>query len=154
MPNSLILSICKNSIREDLGTLDDLPYELANTIANVYYRAFCKAVHIFRYRRHFPGAMASLAPRRISGKKNLRRAVGRPFRTEFQAIADFVSEIRSIDKTAYPDLYRFAVTFMLDCLKYDIRDVGKKTELRRIIERQLKKPAVRELPGLVEMLNV
>ena len=154
MMNPLILNICKNSIRKDLGTLDDLPYELANTIANVYYRAFYRTARIFKYRRHFPESVGSLRPRRMGEKRNFRDEVFRSFRSEFQAVADFVREVRAIDETASPDLYWFAVKFILDCLKYDIQDVGKKTELRRVIERQLKKPAVREVPGLVEMLNV
>jgi len=154
MPNPLILCICKNSIREDLGTLDDLPYELANTIANLYYRAFYKAAYAFEYRRLSPKSAGSLRLCRLGGKQCVRDDMSRPFRSEFQAIADFVSEIRSIDKVDAPDLYWFAVKFMLDCLKYDIQDVGKKTELRRVIERQLKKPRIREVPGLVDMLNV
>jgi len=154
MPNPMILNICKNSIREDLGTLEDLPYELANTIANVYYRAFYKAAHVFTYRRHFPKSVGNLRPRRIDEKKNFRGEGFRLFRSEFQAVADFVGEVRAIDKTVYPDLYWFAVKFILDCLKYNIQNVGKKTELRRVIERQLKKPGIREVPGLVDMLNV
>lgn len=153
MPNPLILNICQKSIRADLGTLDDLPYELANTIANVYYRAFYNTAPIFQYRRYFQKSADNPGPRRVGEKQYDRNAMPRPFFLEFQAIADFVGEIRSIDKTAYPDLYWFAVKFMLDCFKYDIRNVGKKTELRRAIERQLKKPGIQEMPGLVEMID-
>ncbi|HLE24198.1 MAG TPA: hypothetical protein VI935_00950 [Thermodesulfobacteriota bacterium] len=35
-----ILELCKMKIYNELGSLDDLPYELANTVANVYYRLF------------------------------------------------------------------------------------------------------------------
>ena len=40
MPKKEILEMCEKGIRNDLESLDDLPYELANTVANVYYQYF------------------------------------------------------------------------------------------------------------------
>jgi hypothetical protein len=39
-----VLKLAENAIRKQLGTLDDIPYELANTIANIYYRFFESAL--------------------------------------------------------------------------------------------------------------
>lgn len=38
--NKNILKICRKVILYRLGGLDDISYELANTVANVYYRFF------------------------------------------------------------------------------------------------------------------
>ena len=38
MSNEDALEMAEGMIKNELGTLDDLPRELANTIANIYYK--------------------------------------------------------------------------------------------------------------------
>jgi hypothetical protein len=42
---------------------------------------------------------------------------------------------------------------MLDNLKYNIKDAGKKTGLRRTIERRLRAKYVNEIPNLIDILK-
>jgi hypothetical protein len=55
MINETALQACKYDIQKDLGTLDDLPYELANTIANIYYRFWDLSLDSLQRARDRPG---------------------------------------------------------------------------------------------------
>ena len=55
MPNQDVLELCEKTIRKDLGNIDDLPYELANTVANVYYKYFDQALDIMKRASNNPG---------------------------------------------------------------------------------------------------
>jgi hypothetical protein len=55
MPRKDVLEKCEKAIRKDLVSLDDLPYELANTIANVYYRFFKHTFDVMKQAANNPG---------------------------------------------------------------------------------------------------
>ncbi len=44
MPKQEILKLCEKEILNDFSNIDDIPYELANTIANIYYKSFDHAI--------------------------------------------------------------------------------------------------------------
>ena len=43
MIDQTVLEKCREAIQNSLGSLDDIPLELANTIANVYYDFYARA---------------------------------------------------------------------------------------------------------------
>ena len=55
MPKQDVFELCEKTIRKDLGNIDDLPYELANTVANAYYKYFDQALDIMKRARNNPG---------------------------------------------------------------------------------------------------
>jgi TPR repeat protein len=130
-----------NRIREQHGTLDDFPRELANTVANVYYR-FSEVVD-----SGMDGAMNQLldAPGAwLSEQAQLSADV--------KTVMGLSEDLREIDKDKQPNLYRHVVEFMLDVLKYRITNAHEKTGLRRTIERHLRRSKVDEIPDLIERL--
>lgn len=156
MPKKEILEMCENAIRKDIGSLDDLPYELANTVANVYYRYFNYAVDVMKQAANNPGWIPKQMKREtdmLSGLTSFLEDSAR-FKSDFEAAPEFIEGLREIDKHKQPNLYQFSVDFILDCLKYDIKDAQKKIGLRRMIERKFSKAKEREIPSLIDLLDI
>lgn len=154
-PQPEVLEICRNAIRKHLGMLDDLPRELANTVANVYYRYFvlsCDTV-IRSQGNH------NWLPKCKSGDEPLSEVMSSffkdvaQFKTDIESVPGFIEGLRRIDKARQPKLYRFTVKFILDCLKYNIPKASEKTLLRRMLERKLRKKKVKDIPNLIDFLN-
>jgi hypothetical protein len=55
VPKRQILEMCEKTIRMELGSLDDLPQELANTVENVYYRFFNLSMDVMKDAAGNPG---------------------------------------------------------------------------------------------------
>ena len=163
-----IFRMCKTAIRQKFGNLDDLPPDLANTVANIFYKSF------------------ELSPKWV-GKKSIKQRysnaslVGEELNSE-GGFADFLKNIISYYETAKDDRsiidkmvkqsrnvnnitemiyelrklnrndglpnYRNKVQDILDLMKYGIEDAGKKTLIMREIERDLKEKEVDEVPDL------
>lgn len=153
MPNMEALKMAEDHIREQLGTLDDLPNELANTIVNVYYKFYVNFLE-----------MAGDSKREFFIPKSIKRESGHlqqlfkkfmanqaEIATDLESAPKFIKGLRGIDKYAQPNLYKFTVEFILDCLKYNIENAQNKTGLRRMIERKFKKPD--EIPNLIDLMN-
>ena len=156
MPKQEVLEMCEKAIRNDLGDLDDLPYELANTLANVYYKYFDHAVDVMKRAANNPGWIPKEMKRETDMLEGLTSFVENTaiFESDFEAVPNFIEGLREIDKHEQPNLYQYTVDFILDCLKYDIKDAHKKTGLRRMIERKIKKRKVQEIPNLIGLLDV
>lgn len=151
-----VLEMCEKAIRKDLGNLDDLPYELANTVANVYYKCFDQAFDVMKRASNNPGWIPKEMKRETDMLKGLTSFVENSarFKSDFETVPNFIEGLREIDKHEQPNLYQYTVDFILDCLKYDIKDAHKKTGLRRMIERKIKKRKVQEIPNLIGLLDV
>lgn len=156
MPNQKVLEMCEKAIQKDLGDLDDLPYELANTVANVYYKYFDYAVDIVKRATNNPGWIPKEMKRETDMMEGLTSFIENStrFKSDFEAVPKCIEGLREINKHEKPNLYQFTVHFILDCFKYDIKDAHKKTELRRMIERKVRKKKVQEIPNLVDLLDV
>jgi len=63
-----------------------------------------------------------------------------------------IKALRQIDKRTRPELYDYSVEFCLDIFKYKITDAGKKTGIRRMLERKLKR--VNEIDNLLEIMQL
>ena len=144
-----IIEKCREIIKNELGTLDDIPYELANTIANIYYRFFMltekivssKSLNDFLSERE--DILVSL--QEISNEINF-------LLTSVQLIPQYIKNLRNIDKERQPNLYRLFVNIYLDDLKYNIKNPFNKTGIRRKIERFFKRNKVKEIPNLIEII--
>ena len=121
----------------------DLPEELRNTVASVYYE-----VHWLR-RKDGGTPLISHLPPQGDTKKQLDAAMKQALlRVDQYRIADtLVQGIREANKDTQPRLYGALVRLALDALKWNIENSFKKSELRRSLERMGKKP-VPEVPGL------
>lgn len=153
MPNMEALKMAEDHIREQLGTLDDLPKELANTIANVYYNFYGNVLEVaIDSKREF------VIPKSIKRESGDLQQLFENFManqakivTDLESAPKFIKGLRGIDKYSQPNLYKFTVEFILDCLKYNIENAQNKTGLRRMVERKFKKPD--EIPNLIDLLN-
>jgi hypothetical protein len=156
MPKQDVLKLCETAIKKDLDNLDDLPYELANTVANVYYRYFDQSLDVMKRASNNPGWL----PREVKRENDILEGITSfannvaKFKSDIESVPGFIEGLREIDRQEQPNLYKFAVDFILDILKYDIKDAQKKTGLRRIIERKIRKGKIQEIPNLVDLLGV
>ncbi len=147
------LKMAEDLIRDQFETLDDLPKELANTIANVYYKYCANFLEIMGdSRREFfipksikreSGDLSQLFMKFVTNQTQIVN--------DLEAASKFIDGLRGIDKYAQPNLYKFTVDFILDCLKYNIDNVQNKTGLRRMVERKFKKSD--EIPNLIDLMT-
>ncbi len=147
--NRDVLRQAAEALRGDLGDLSDLPLELANTLANVYYRFFACAEHTTR------GGNTNLLKPYLDESRSPCDAFKyfSKFNAEtlasFEFAKNFVQSVRGIKKKK-PELFSYMTTLTLDILKYKIDNADSKTPIRRAIERRFKTP--REIPDLLERM--
>ena len=143
-----VLRDATHSLHLHFGSLMDLPEELRNTLASVYYE-----VH---WLRRGEGAMPLVAhlPSQKDPRRKLDAAMKQAFlRTGQYSIADtLVEAIREANKDTQPRLYGALVRLALDALKWNIKNSFKKSGLRRSLEKIGKKP-VPEVPGLYSRMR-
>ena len=138
-----VLRDATHSLHLHLGSLMDLPEELRNTLASVYYE-----VHWLRKKNGGTPLVAHLPPQKDSEKRLDMAMKQALLRVDQYRIADtLVEAIRKADKDSQPRLYGALVQLALDELKWNIKNSFKKSELRRSLEKMGKKP-VPEVPGL------
>jgi hypothetical protein len=73
---------------------------------------------------------------------------------DIKSIPGFLNGIREIDRYNKPEEYKYCVEYIIDCLKYDISNMGFKDLAERSTERERKKENVCEIKNLVHMLGV
>ncbi|MDM7987105.1 MAG: hypothetical protein QUS13_07225 [Smithella sp.] len=156
MPKKEVLQMCEIAIRKDLGSLDDIPHELANTVANVYYRYFNQEFDVMKQGSKNPFWIPKQVKRQpdlLTGFTSFVEDTAK-FTSDFKVAPKSIQGLREIDKRSQPNAYQFAVDYILDCLKYDIKDAHKKIGLRRMIERKFSKANKREIPNLIDLLDI
>ncbi len=154
MSNDLI---SQNALREaaeamhmDLGDLNDLPSELANTFANIYYRFFAYQEHMFSgSRSQLLNPYMPQSSNMLDAYKNLNEFQAQTLST-FKLAKDIVQSIRQV-RMERPELFLYVVTQTLDIYKYNIENTGSKSPIRRAIERKFKK--VYEIPNLFGIMR-
>src|SRR5438093_8621657 len=110
MNQTEILEICRAVILRDFGRLDDIPYELANTVANIYYRFLVFDVP------SEPSAASASEIQRI--------------RINFDFAKKMVAEIRDLSTRAHPTVVNAAAEVFISILKYRIDDAVNKSLIR------------------------
>lgn len=149
--------ISQNALREaaeamvmDLGDLKDLPIEFATTLANIYYRFFAYLEHILS------GGSSRFLDPYVPQSTNMFDAFKNNNRFQAQALSTFrhtkniVQSIRQV-RMEVPELFSYLVTETLGEFKYNIKNTGSKSPIRRSIERKFKK--VYEIPNLLEIMR-
>ena len=139
MIDPAVLKTCREAIQKSLGSLDDIPPELANTIANVYYSFYAQAT----------GGSTSFVHDDIKAFIEDTASV----LSSYKYAQEFVGGLRKIDRRKQPVLYDFTVEFILDILKYQIDRAHEKSGLRRMIERSFRRNKVREIPNLYALIK-
>jgi len=147
MINSTALIHAKETITEKLGSIKDLPSELANTIANVYYK---DAIFYFDYLDK-----VRTGPSFITSMKNKTEFV--QFNNAMShsmyavtAVPEYMSNLRKLKNTNYR-LYLYAIELFLDIYKYKINKAHKKSKLIRGVLRWCHTP--NEIPNLHTMIT-
>ena len=168
--NSKILAMCRTTVNKKLGSLDDLPYELANTVVNIFYRYFETCVRwagtkveaslgdglsqgnsgdldeaLFFER---PETFASLYSRTKQEHEAIEKM--RFHLRQSEDIVRMVKGLRDIDRERNPLAYEAKAMYILDMMKYKIKDANKKSDIIREIERDLKRKEVDEIPDLYQ----
>ena len=131
----------RQSLITDFGNLNDLPHELANTIANVYYR-YCALADVPD--RHFTSIEESIAS--MAELERVQR--------EFEFAKKVVAQLRDLRQKAHPSLVAVSSGLFLSILKYGIDDAMNKSPIRLMFERFLKRPKVNEIPRLIDALRL
>lgn len=149
MLNAEAFSLAKEMIKSQLTTLDDLPKELANTTANIFYKF----------------ALIGLEGNKIGGvpqqvlrePKGMQEGMEKYFEyvaivtSDLKAVIAFIELLRKTNKSLKPNLYSDLVDYCLDNLKYNIKNADRKPLIVRKMERPFKK--VDEIAGLVDLMR-
>jgi len=149
-----IIELCRNLIKKNIFTLKDIPFELANTIANTFYKLclFSKInrdVAFWLPRYHDTSEEEDVVENYIRFFKNYNK-----LKADIQSIPGFVNGLREIDRVNKPELYNYSVEYVTDCLKYDIENINFKDIFERRRDREIKKKYIREITDLVYILDV
>ena len=143
-----VLRDATHNLHLHLGSLTDLPEELRNTLASVYYE-----VHWLRRKEGAMPLVAHLPPQQDPRKKldaAMKQAILRT--NQHRIAATLVEGIREANKDTQPRLYGALVQLALDELKWNIKNSLKKSELRRSLEKIGKKP-VPEVPAVYKRMR-
>lgn len=163
-----LLEMCKTAIRQRLGNLDDLPGELANTVANKFYKHFQLAVSwteskLEKQDKAFLPKIKNKLDKKTYSLDSTRKILSyyERIKTDQAAInkmtnalrnidklIKMISDLRMIDKANEPIIYQDKVNYTLDVMKYNIKDSKNLDSIMRAIERNLKRRDVDEFPDL------
>ena len=150
-----IIKMCEQAICKELGSLNDLPHELANTVANIFYKYLSSLVET---------TQAEDTPNLIPKSEHRVQNTGtwlnswftdqQDIRLDFDLVTDLIKGVRMCDKNKQPDVYKRMVAFSLFILKYHIKDALSKSYLRLRIERYLARNKVQEIPNLIDLMHL
>ena len=154
MVNPLISyeALCQAAMimRGQLGDLNDLPVELQNTLANIYYRFF--AIQEDMLSRGQSGLLDTYLPPPKNHRDHFK------LYTDFQALTlAYFGNAKGLVNAAREagaksrELFSYLNTMTLDVFKYNIDDAGSKSPIRRAIERKFK--TVYEIPNLIGLMR-
>jgi len=121
------------ALKSDFGFMGDLPLDLANTVANIYFRYFQQGV--------------DSAPPITLEELVIRQK-------EYEAIQHFIAEFRSLRQKGEVSQFHMDILkdVLLDTFKYRILDAGSKMPIRRMMERKFRK--TQDIPDLVKFLQL
>jgi hypothetical protein len=148
MINNKALSLAGKTLYDNLNSLRDLPYELANTLANIYYRFFliiedptCDSIYFDPYIVRSNNNLVVF--------ENLQK-----FKSEtnsfFGEAANLTRSAREV-RLEREELFEYLVEILLDVMKFNIEGAQSKIPLRRRIERKFKTP--KEIPCLIDKMR-
>lgn len=141
MNDSKSRELCAALLLKEVGRLDDISAELANTVANVYYR-FIKlgnsempSFNSIRQAAEYPAELAKII-------------------SDYEFAKKMVSVLRQMKKDAHPTVVEAAEELYVSMLKYNIPFDDNKSLLRMKAERLLHRHKINEIPDLVRELGL
>lgn len=147
MTREELIQQAKTIIENQLKGVEDLPPELANSVANIVF----KYVQLFgRTGRTSQSCLLE----KIAENPHLAQAYRNMLTqapvviSRFEKVKNQINTIR--DMKYDPPSYHESIQLLLDEIKYGIDEPRLKSELRRSIERRLRKPD--EIGSLVEVI--
>ena len=145
----VIVKKCRLMMYGEFGHLGDIPHELTNTIANIYYEFFkidkgLQKEGISKDYFKSENIFDDLEPfsHRIRG-----------IQFKLDTMRNLIPYLREIDQDKQPNLYKLWLSVCYDILKYDIPNTMKKSGIRRKIERFFKKRNTHEIDGLIDRIG-
>ena len=163
-PNEAILELCQKLILKEWMYLDDLPKELANTVANIYYAhceltvlmMACKNGYISQSKMLKELGIGNIEDDFIMSVTNVLPAYESKVMVDFQTINDMINNIRQIDAEYGNDSdeYQAAVDFAVTAMKYDIDVTAIETQNAEVVKRQFEENIIDEIPDLIDYLDV
>jgi hypothetical protein len=150
-----IIKVCQQAIRKELGSLNDLPRELANTVVNIFYKYITSSLET-TYTVDTPNCIPKSEHRvQDLGTKFISMFTDpQNIRLDYDLVPDLIKGVRICDKDKQPDVYKRMVDFSLFILKYHIRDALNKSYFRLRIERYLARNNVQEIPNLIDLMHL
>ena len=138
-PYTSALREAADNLFHSLGTLDDLGPELADTIANVYYRYALATSTV---------SNLALALGTAARGADLTAEIG-VIMAQQEYVDEMIQAVRRVGHN--PELAERMKFLTLDTLKYRIANASKKSTIRRAVERRLVN--INEIAGLYERMR-
>ena len=142
-----VLEEAADHLYAHFGSLMDLPEELRNTLASIYYE-----VHWFRRKEGATPLNSHLPQKRDKSKlvnASMKQAIVRMSQYELaDTLVQGVREGREIGKNMYGAMTALA----LDVLKWNVSNAFEKSEFRRSLEKLARKP-LPEVPQLYCLMH-
>lgn len=146
--DSNVIEICRTVIEESFGDLSDLPKELANTVANIYYNHYN---YIANYKackgKYFPDELKDGNNFISNFEQFIQNKIF--LETSVESLPDIIDNLRDMEEVD-ANLYNYTVEVLLDIYKYKIKNVLKKSLIRRRIERRFCE--VNEITNLIDLI--
>jgi len=145
------IQYAKEWIRQKLGTLDNIPTELQNTIANICYKFAVQQINREAQPSDFPVDVFKCGDFRKGLKTYIKDSV---FLTStLEALPEMLREYREVLVTKSQQEID-DVTFTFLCMwKYRIANVLDKSLLRLKIEATIRRNKVDEVPNLYQLMS-
>ena len=145
-----LIKATEQRILNELGSLRDLPIELANTVANIYYR-YCQLFE------RMDGKDDGSIIEKIARSQEMARTYHTLMHQAAEIVLDYENSrklINSLRKNGnnHPYYINEESQIALDVLKYHIPGAQKKSNFRRRFARRFSK--VEEVNSLISHMNV
>lgn len=151
--NQEVESMLKRIIKNNFGTLSDLPKELSNTILNIYYRSIVRNLQSEGKKGiWFPPEILNSDDFAKSYKDYIiMQGLDIEAMESLPGLIKALRELRS-DSTQDKSVYKYNIELAIDIYKYNIEDTENKSQLMRSIERKFAK--VSEIPNLADIVII
>lgn len=147
--NDYVIELCADLMEEQIGDISDLPKELANTLANLYYKHYYYII----YYDSDPDRV--IVPDEVKETNDLLGGMDKYIKNRtlvdkaVKSLPDVIDALRGIEEEDIKH-YNFTLELLLDIFKYNIDNALNKSSIRRKIERKFCK--VNEIPDLIDMM--
>ena len=150
MLNQEALILAVQLVKNEMITLDDIPKELANTIANIYYKYAVIYIETTEAKGQPPKSIFRESGGNFRDKLDKYVKYCASVKADVEAASKYIGILRD-EKIANSTEYDGLLKFALDTLKYNIENAMYKPEIVRKMERPFKK--VDEIEGLIDLMQ-